>query len=153
MSVEAGGPAWSAVASLLPAWNASLNALCGVLLLSGLRAIRAGDRERHRTLMVSAVAVSAVFLVSYLTRVALTGTHRFPGDGPLKWLYLAILLSHTVLAAAAAPMALRTLFLGWRGRFEAHRKVARVTFPIWLYVSATGVVVYFLLYQVAPRVS
>jgi putative membrane protein len=85
--------------------------------------------------------------------VALTGTHRFPGEGPLKWLYLAILLSHTVLAAAAAPMALRTLFLGWRGRFADHRALARWTFPVWLYVSVTGVLVYLLLYQVAPRVA
>ncbi len=141
------------VASLLPAWNASLNALSGVLLLLGYRAIRAGARERHRKLMVSAVAVSAVFLVSYLTRVALTGTHRFPGAGPLRWLYLAILLSHTALAVVAAPMALRSLFLGLRGRFEEHRRAARLTFPVWLYVSVTGVVVYLLLYQVAPRVG
>ncbi len=139
-------------ADLLPAWNALLNATSAVLLVLGFRAIQDGDRERHRRLMVSAVAVSAVFLVSYLTRVALTGTHRFPGEGPLKWLYLAILLSHTVLAALAAPMALRTLQLGWKGRFADHRAIARFTFPIWLYVSVTGVLVYLLLYQVAPRV-
>lgn len=139
--------------ALLPAWNAALNATSAVLLVAGYRAIRDGRRERHQRLMVAAVAVSALFLVSYLTRVALTGTHRFPGDGPLKWLYLAILLSHTVLAAAAAPMALRTLFLGWRGRFADHRALARWTFPVWLYVSVTGVLVYLLLYQVAPRVA
>lgn len=141
------------VEAALPAWNAALNATAAALLLSGLRAIRDGDRERHRNRMVAAVAVSAVFLASYLTRVALTGTHRFPGEGPLKWLYLAILLSHTVLAAAAAPMALRTLFLAWRGRFADHRALARFTFPIWLYVSVTGVLVYLLLYQVAPRLA
>jgi putative membrane protein len=135
---------------LLPAWNASLNATSAVLLVLGYRAIRAGARERHRKLMVSAVGVSAIFLVSYLTRVALTGTHRFPGEGALKWLYLAILLSHTVLAVFAAPMALRSLFLGWKGRVEEHRRVARLTFPVWLYVSVTGVVVYLLLYQVGP---
>jgi len=141
------------VEALLPAWNAALNATSAVLLVSGFRAIRAGERARHQRLMVGAVAVSAVFLVSYLTRVALTGTHRFPGDGALRWLYLAILLSHTVLAMAAAPMALRTLFLGWKGRFADHRALARFTFPIWLYVSVTGVLVYLLLYQVAPRIS
>jgi len=141
------------VESFLPAWNATLNAASAALLVAGFRAIRDGRRERHRRLMVAAVAVSAVFLVSYLTRVALTGTHRFPGEGPLRWLYLAILLSHTVLAAAAAPMALRTLFLGWRGRFADHRALARWTFPVWLYVSVTGVLVYLLLYQVAPRVA
>jgi putative membrane protein len=131
--------------------NALLNATAGTLLFLGWRAIRRGDRELHRRLMVGAVSVSAVFLASYLTRVALTGTHRFPGDGGLRALYLAILASHTLLAVAAAPMALRSLFLGWTGRIEAHRRIARVTFPVWLYVSVTGVVVYLLLYQVAPR--
>jgi putative membrane protein len=131
--------------------NALLNASAGVLVLLGWRAIRRGDRERHRRLMVGAVTVSAVFLVSYLTRVALTGTHRFPGEGWVRGLYLAILVSHTLLAAAVAPMALRSLFLGWTGRLDAHRRIARITFPAWLYVSATGVAVYLLLYQVAPR--
>jgi putative membrane protein len=141
------------VETLLPAWNALLNGTAAILLVLGYRAIRAGERERHQRLMVAAVVVSAVFLVSYLIRVALTGTHRFPGEGALKWLYLAILLSHTVLAVAAAPMALRSLFLGWKGRFDDHRRLARVTFPVWLYVSVTGVVVYLLLYQVAPRLT
>jgi putative membrane protein len=135
----------------LPPLNALLNAASGSLLLLGWRAIRRGDRERHRRLMIGAVGVSAVFLASYLTRVALTGTHRFPGDGWMRGLYLVVLVSHTLLAAAAAPMALRSLFLGVKGRFEAHRRIARITFPIWLYVSVTGVVVYALLYQVAPR--
>ncbi len=139
--------------TLLPAWNALLNGTAAILLVMGYRAIRAGERERHQRLMVGAVAVSAVFLVSYLIRVALTGTHRLPGEGALKWFYLAILLSHTVLAVAAAPMALRSLFLGWKGRFDDHRRLARVTFPVWLYVSVTGVVVYLLLYQVAPRLT
>jgi putative membrane protein len=131
--------------------NALLNATAGTLLFLGWRAIKRGDREVHRRLMIGAVSVSALFLVSYLTRVALTGTHRFPGEGALRWLYLVILVSHTVLAVAAAPMALRSLALGVTGRIEAHRKLARVTFPVWLYVSVTGVVVYVLLYQVAPR--
>lgn len=131
--------------------NAALNASAGTLLFLGWRAIKRGDRVAHRRLMIGAVAVSAVFLLSYLTRVALTGTHRFPGEGWLRWLYLAILVSHTILAVAVAPMALRSLALGWTGRIERHRRLARVTFPIWLYVSGTGVVVYLLLYQVAPR--
>ncbi len=131
--------------------NAALNASAGTLLFLGWRAIKRGDRVTHRRLMIGAVAVSAVFLLSYLTRVALTGTHRFPGEGWLRWLYLAILVSHTILAVAVAPMALRSLALGWTGRIERHRRLARVTFPIWLYVSGTGVVVYLLLYQVAPR--
>jgi uncharacterized membrane protein YozB (DUF420 family) len=84
--------------------------------------------------------------------VALTGTHRFPGDGWMRGLYLAILASHTLLAVAAAPMALRSLFLGVKDRIDDHRRIARITFPVWLYVSVTGVVVYLLLYQVAPRI-
>jgi putative membrane protein len=131
--------------------NALLNATAGTLLFLGWRAIKRGDREVHRRLMIGAVSVSALFLISYLTRVALTGTHRFPGEGPLRWLYLVILVSHTILAVAVAPMALRSLALGVTARIEAHRKLARVTFPVWLYVSVTGVVVYLMLYQVAPR--
>jgi len=141
----------SGAAELLAPLNALLNATSATLMVLGFRAIRAGDRARHRRLMVAAVSVSAAFLVSYLTRVALTGTHAFPVAGPLKVAYLAILLSHTVLAALAAPMVLRALFLGWKGRFADHRIIARWTFPIWLYVSVTGVAVYLLLYQVAPR--
>jgi putative membrane protein len=138
---------------VLPPLNALLNGSAGVLLVLGWRAIRRGERERHRRLMISAVSVSALFLASYLTRVALTGTHRFPGDGPVRWLYLAILVSHTLLAVAVAPMALRSLFLGLKGRLEEHRRAARFTFPAWLYVSVTGVVVYLLLYQVAPNLQ
>ncbi|HET9551994.1 MAG TPA: DUF420 domain-containing protein [Anaeromyxobacteraceae bacterium] len=140
-------------AALLAGWNALLNAASGLLVVLGFRAIRAGDRARHRRLMVAAVAVSTAFLVSYLARVALSGTHRFPGGGLLRLAYLAILASHTLLAAVAAPMVLRTLFLGLRERFDAHRRLARFTFPIWLYVSVTGVLVYLLLYQVAPALS
>jgi len=139
------------VVDLLAPLNALLNATAGLLLFLGWRAIKRGDREVHRRFMVGAVSVSAVFLLSYLTRVALTGTHRFPGEGPLRWLYLAILVSHTILAVAVAPMALRSLALGWTGRIERHRRLARITFPAWLYVSVTGVVVYLMLYQVAPR--
>jgi uncharacterized membrane protein YozB (DUF420 family) len=140
------------VVDLLAPLNALLNATAGTLLFLGWRAIKRGDRAVHRRFMIGAVLVSAVFLVSYLTRVALTGTHRFPGDGWLRNAYLVILVSHTVLAVAAAPMALRSLGLGLNDRIEAHRRLARLTFPIWLYVSVTGVVVYLLLYQVAPHI-
>lgn len=139
------------IVEVLPTVNASLNALSAILLVAGWRAIRAGRRERHRALMLSALACSALFLVGYLTRLALTGTHRFPGGGPLRTTYLAVLGSHTLLAAAALPLVLRTLYLALRERFEAHRRLARWTFPIWAYVSATGVVVYLMLYHLAPR--
>jgi putative membrane protein len=135
---------------ILPTVNASLNALSAILALAGWRAIRAGRRERHRALMLSALACSALFLVGYLTRLALTGTHRFPGGGALRAVYLSVLGSHTVLAAAALPLVLITLSLALRERFASHRRLARWTFPIWAYVSVTGVVVYLMLYHLAP---
>jgi putative membrane protein len=138
----------TSLAGALPTVNAALNALAFVLAALGFVAIRRGARERHRRLMLAASATSAVFLASYLTRVALTGTHRFPGGGALRAAYLAILGSHTLLAAVALPLVLRTLFLALRDRFPDHRRIARATLPIWLYVSVTGVVVYILLYHV-----
>jgi putative membrane protein len=135
---------------LLPSVNAALNAASAALLFLGWRAIRRGDRARHRALMLAACGSSTLFLVTYLTRVALTGTHRFPGDGALRALYLVVLASHTVLAAATLPMVLRTLQLSLGARFAEHRRLARFTFPVWLYVSVTGVAVYVLLYWVAP---
>ncbi len=138
------------VADALPTVNATLNAASATLVVLGFRAIRRGLRERHRALMLAAVACSALFLVSYLARMALTGTHRFPGDGPLRIAYLAVLASHTVLAALAAPLVLRTLFLALKDRFPDHRRIARATLPVWLYVSVTGVVVYVMLYHLAP---
>ena len=140
------------IADLLPPLNASLNAASAALLVLGWRAIRAGRRERHRVRMLAALGTSALFLAGYLTRVALTGTHRFPGTGALRGVYLAVLASHTLLAAAVVPLVLRTAWLALRGRFAEHRRIARWTLPVWLYVSATGVVVYALLYGVAPVV-
>lgn len=137
---------------LLPPVNAALNATSATLVVLGWRAIRAGDRRRHRALMLAAFGASVLFLAGYLTRIALTGTHAFPGGGALRAFYLAVLASHTLLAALAGPLVLRTLFLALRQRFKDHRRVARVTILAWLYVSVTGVVVYVLLYQVAPRV-
>lgn len=137
---------------ILPSVNATLNGTCAVLLLAGFTAIRRGRPALHRGLMLAACASSLLFLASYLTRIALTGTHRFPGGGALKAAYLAILLSHTVLAALAAPLVLRTLFLAFRERFPDHRRLARATLPIWMYVSVTGVVVYVMLYHLAPAI-
>ena len=139
------------LAEILPPVNAALNATSATLLLLGWRAIRAGDRARHRALMLSALGTSALFLAGYLTRVALTGTHRFPGTGALRAAYLALLGSHTLLAALALPLVVAAFTLALRGRFEAHRRVARWTFPVWMYVSVTGVLVYVMLYWVAPR--
>ena len=133
--------------------NAALNATSATLLFLGWRAIRSGGRIRHRNLMLAALGTSALFLVGYLTRIALTGTHRFPGDGWLRTGYLLLLGSHTLLAAAIVPLIAVTLWLAWKGRFDAHRRIARYTFPAWLYVSVTGVLVYVMLYWVAPIVS
>ena len=138
---------------ILPPVNAVMNATSAVLVFLGWRAIRAGNRTRHRALMLSALGVSALFLVGYLTRVALTGTHRFPGTGALRSAYLVLLGTHTVLAAAIVPLIGFAIYYAWKGRFEAHRRVARYTLPAWLYVSVTGVLVYFMLYWVAPIVS
>ncbi len=140
------------LAAVLPPVNASLNATSAILLVLGWRAIRGGHVARHRALMLAALASSVLFLAGYLTRIALTGTHAFPGSGAFRAVYLAVLASHTLLAAAAAPMILRTLFLALKARFPDHRRIARATFPVWLYVSVTGVAVYAMLYLLAPRI-
>ena len=137
------------LASVLPGVNATFNALSAALVVAGFVAIRRGRREVHRKLMLAAVASSVLFLAGYVTRMALTGVHRFPGQGLLRTTYLAVLGSHTALAVVAAPLVLITLTLALRRRFTTHRRIARATLPIWLYVSVTGVVVYVLLYRVA----
>jgi putative membrane protein len=138
---------------ILPPVNAALNATSATLIFLGWRAIRSGRRIRHRNLMISALGTSALFLAGYLTRMALTGTHRFPGGGWLRSGYLLLLGTHTVLAAAIVPLIAVTLWFAWKGRFDAHRRIARYTLPAWLYVSVTGVLVYLMLYWVAPNVS
>ena len=127
--------------------NACLNASAGVCLFAGWRAIRAGKRQLHGRLMLSAFIISGVFLVSYLVRVYLSGTHRYPGTGPWKTIYLAVLMSHMLLAMVVPPLAIRTVWLALKRRFPEHRRLVRFTLPIWMYVSVTGVVVYVLLYH------
>ncbi len=127
--------------------NASLNGLSGLLLLCGFIAIRKKRVDLHWKFMVSAFGASVLFLVSYLTRVYLTGVHHYSGTG--RTFYLTLLGTHTTLAAVTPFLAIRTLYLAARKRFEAHRQIARVALPIWLYVSVTGVVVYFMLYHVS----
>ncbi len=131
----------------LPTLNACLNATAGGLLVAGYVFIRRGARRAHRNCMVSACAASAVFLASYLVYHAQVGSVRFAGTGALRTTYLAILLTHTVLAAAVPVLAAITLVRALRERFDQHRRIARVTLPIWLYVSATGVIVYWMLYH------
>ena len=137
----------------LPTVNALLNATSLGLLLLGFRAIKAGQRTRHKQRMLGAVAASGAFLVGYLTRLTLTGTHRFPEVGAVKTLYLAILFSHMLLAALVVPLVAALLLFAWRGRFDRHKRLARWVWPLWVYVSATGVVVYLMLYHLAPRLA
>lgn len=131
----------------LPALNAALNATSSLLLLLGYALIRAGRRAAHRAAMLSAAFTSTLFLVSYLTYHAAVGSVRFRGQGGMRTLYLAILGSHSLLAAATVPLTLVTLLHALRGRFDAHKRMARVTLPIWAYVSVTGVVIYWMLYR------
>ena len=136
----------------LPFLNACLNATSAVLLLAGLAAIKGGRRELHARLMVAASLASAAFLASYLWYhfVVATGMTTYRGDERWRSAYYAMLASHVVLAAVDLPLILRTLWLAWRERWDAHRRWARWTFPIWLYVSVTGVLVYLVLYVWQP---
>jgi uncharacterized membrane protein YozB (DUF420 family) len=138
---------------LHPAINAALNGTCAILLILGRVAIARRQVDRHRSLMLGAFITSTVFLVSYLIRFATTGAHKYPGDGLDKILYLAILFSHMVLAVVLVPIVLRALQLALRGDFQRHVRIVKWGWPIWMYVSVTGVIVYFMLYHVGPRLT
>ncbi len=131
----------------LPAVNASLNAVSGVLLLIGYALIRARKIELHRKFMIAAFTASSLFLVCYVVYHAQVGSVRFTRQGFVRPLYFTILITHVTLAAAVLPLAIVTLSRGLSARYQLHRRIARWTFPLWLYVSVTGVLVYVLLYQ------
>ena len=131
----------------LPAINASLNALSGVLLVIGYALMRAHRIELHRRVMIAAFMTSSLFLVCYVIYHAQVGSVRFTREGFVRPLYFGILITHVTLAATVLPLAIITLTRGLKGRYPRHRAIARWTFPIWLYVSVTGVLVYVLLYQ------
>ena len=131
----------------LPAVNASLNATAAVLLLTGYSLIRRGKREMHRTVMLAAFGVSILFLICYVIYHLEVGSVKFQGHGWVRPVYFTILITHVILAATVPVLAILTLRRALRGEFAKHRKLARVTFPIWLYVSITGVIVYLMLYQ------
>lgn len=131
----------------LPAVNATLNGVAGVLLLIGFLLIRSRKIDLHRRFMIAAFIASALFLVSYIVYHAQVGSVRFTRQGFVRPLYFTILITHVALAATVLPLAIVTLTRGLKGRFPAHRAIARWTLPIWLYVSVTGVLVYVLLYQ------
>ena len=131
----------------LPTVNATLNAIAAVLLICGFVMIKRGRIQMHRRFMLSAFATSALFLVSYVVYHANVGSKPFEGQGAIRLVYFAILITHVVLAAIILPMALITLTHALRERFERHVPIARWTLPIWLYVSVTGVIVYVMLYR------
>ena len=138
---------------LHPAINAALNGTCAVLLILGRIAVARRDLDRHRRLMIAAFVTSGVFLVSYLIRFATTGSHRYPGDGVDKIIYLVVLFSHMILAVVLVPLVLRALAFALRGDYEKHLRAVKYGFPIWMYVSVTGVIVYFMLYHLAPAIT
>jgi uncharacterized membrane protein YozB (DUF420 family) len=131
----------------LPTLNACLNATAAILLMLGYRFIRQKRIEAHRRTMLAALLVSSAFLVSYLFYHYHVGSVRFQGVGLIRSIYFAVLISHTVLAVLVPPLAIVTLFRALKGRFGKHRSIARITLPIWLYVSVTGVIVYLMLYH------
>jgi putative membrane protein len=134
----------------LPALNATLNGTSALLLVAGYIAIRRRRRSIHRALMLSAVGTSILFLASYLYYHYQAGTTRFSGEGLARLTYFVVLTSHTILAMLIVPLVVITLYLAVRERFPRHRRIARWTFPLWLYVSVTGIVVYAMLYHLFP---
>ena len=141
---------------VLPHLNATLNAAGSVFLIAGLYFILNKDIRRHRFCMLTASSLSALFLITYLSHHALRtyyfglGPTRFTGTGLSRPIYFTILTSHTILAAGVAPFVILTLWRALKGKFDAHRRIARLVYPVWLYVSVTGVVVYLMLYQIYP---
>ena len=138
-------------AQILPHLNASMNATSAVCLILGLSHIRHKRVPEHARLMMGAVAASTIFLIGYLTRFALTGTHHFEGSSAARLIYLCILYSHMFLAVVTVPLVIRMLYLAKKERIEDHKRLGRWTFPIWIYVSITGIVVYTALYHLSGR--
>ncbi len=136
--------------SELPTLNAILNSISAILLVTGYFFIRRKNIKAHRASMVSAFVTSTLFLISYLTYHYYHGSTKFQGQGAIRAVYFSILLTHTILAAAIVPMIFVTFSRALKERFDKHRRIARWTLPLWLYVSVTGVVVYLMLYQLYP---
>ena len=131
----------------LPTVNATLNTISAILLTIGYVLIRQRRIEAHKRCMLAAFAVSVLFLISYVIYHANAGSTPFTRQGWIRPVYFTILISHIILAFVIVPLALRTLYLAWRERFEQHRRIAKITLPVWLYVSITGVLIYIMLYQ------
>ncbi|HSW51775.1 MAG TPA: DUF420 domain-containing protein [Sulfuricaulis sp.] len=133
--------------TILPTVNATLNSIAAILLVRGWVLIKRRDFEAHKKTMLAAFATSALFLVSYLVYHYNVGSVKFTGTGAIRVVYFAILISHIVLAAVITPLALMTLYRAWKNQLDRHRRLARITLPMWLYVSVTGVAVYAMLYH------
>jgi putative membrane protein len=131
----------------LPAMNATLNGTSAILLSLGYYFIRQRAVSAHKRCMLGAFVASTLFLISYLVYHYHVGSVRFTGSGGIRTVYFAILISHTILAALIVPLVLVTLWRAWKVRFEKHKRIARWTLPLWLYVSVTGVVIYLMLYH------
>jgi len=131
----------------LPALNATLNGIAAILLVTGYLFIKQGRRRQHQWCMLGALTTSALFLVSYVTYHLHAGSRPFPGQGPIRVVYFGILITHVILAAVIVPLALLTAARGLRSQFDKHVRIARWTFPLWVYVSVTGVVIYLMLYE------
>lgn len=138
---------WTLPWSVFPAINASLNLLSFLFLILGYRYIRRRDKRNHKICMITAFGLSMIFLISYLTYHAHAGTTRFTGQGWIRTVYFGILVTHTILAVLVTPAAIYILHLALRGDFQRHRRIAPVILPFWLYVSATGVIIYLMLYR------
>jgi len=139
-------------ASVLPHVNAALNATSTTLLLIGFAMIRSGRKEAHKRFMIAAIAVSALFLISYLTYHFTAPIFQFRGEGAIVPVYYTILITHVILAALVTPAVLFVAWQALKGRFEKHKKWARLTLPVWLYVTVTGVIIYYMLYHLYPEV-
>ena len=133
--------------SVLPTLNAILNATSGLLIILGYRQIKRSNIETHRRFMLSAIAVSATFFASYIIYHWNVGSVKFQGAGMIRYLYFTILITHTIMAVAIVPLVLRTVYLALKGNFSKHLKIAKITYPSWVFVSISGVIVYFMLYQ------
>ncbi len=139
--------------SILPPVQASLNVTAATFMSVGYYFIRNGNRSAHKVCMISALAVSTLFFVLYLYYHSVVGNIPFAGQGMIRPIYFSILITHVILAAAIVPLVITTVSFAIRGKFEKHRKVARWTLPIWLYVSVTGVLIYLLAFQIYPPVT
>jgi putative membrane protein len=139
------------VIAILPPVQASLNITAATLMTTGYYFIRNGNRSAHKACMISALAVSTLFFIFYLYYHSVVGNIPFAGEGMIRPIYFTVLTTHVILAAAIVPLVITTVVFVLRGKFDRHRKIARWTLPIWLYVSVTGVVIYLLAFHIYPR--